>query len=73
MSKFLKLFNTHTEYEAYLRGEMILPNVSYCKDIKNVHYNPITFYIYHSSDCNVKKYTIPKGLPFDLTSVVNNG
>ena len=53
-------------------GEIILPNVSYCKDV-DVHFNPITFYIYHSSDCNVKKYTIPKGQPFDLTSVVNDG
>ena len=40
MGKYLKLFNTHTEYEAYSRGEMILPNVSYCEDVNDVHYNP---------------------------------
>ena len=41
MSKYLKLFETHVEYEAYSgEGEMLLPNVSYCKDNNEVHYNP---------------------------------
>ena len=42
MSKYLKLFETHAEYEAYSGGgEMLLPNVSYCKDNNEVHYNPL--------------------------------
>ena len=43
MSKYLKLFETHAEYTAYSGGggEMILPNVSHCIDVNDVHYNPI--------------------------------
>ena len=42
MGKHLKKFDTHTEYETYIEGEnVILPNVSYCDDNKDVHYNPI--------------------------------
>ena len=42
MGKYLKLFETHQEYEAYLGGgEMILPNVSHCIDVNDVHYNPL--------------------------------
>ena len=42
MSKYIKLFENHTQYEAYLGGgEMILPNVSHCIDVNDVHYNPI--------------------------------
>ena len=41
MSKYLKLFETHTEYQTYEQsGDMIKPNVSYCKDNNEVHYNP---------------------------------
>ena len=40
MGKYIKLFNTHTEYQTYSEGEMILPNVSYCEDMNDVHYNP---------------------------------
>ena len=43
---FLRKFNDHTSYEAEInRGgvEISLPNVSYCKDIKDVHYTPYNF------------------------------
>ena len=41
MAKYLKKFETHAEYEAYSGGgEMLLPNVSYCEDNNEVHYNP---------------------------------
>ena len=44
MAKFLKKFTTHTAYESYISGlteeEVILPNVSYCVDANDVHYNP---------------------------------
>ena len=50
--KFLRKFNEHTSYEAELnRGGVVnisLPNVSYCKDANDVHFNPynlIEFYV----------------------------
>ena len=40
--KYIKLFETHNEYETYINGQdAILPNVSYCEDQNDVHYNPI--------------------------------
>ncbi len=38
-----------------------------------MHYSPITFFIYHSSDCTVEKFIIPQGQAFDLTSLVKEG
>ena len=41
MAKYIKLFNTHAEYETYINGsDKILPNVSYCEDNDEVHFNP---------------------------------
>lgn len=40
MGKYLKKFDTHAEYEE-ARQNLILPNVSYCEDNNEVHYNPI--------------------------------
>lgn len=41
MGKFLKKFETHSAYNTYINGQdKILPNVSYCKDNNEVHYNP---------------------------------
>lgn len=42
MLKYLKLFDTHAEYEAFTQTEdFLLPNVSYCKNVTDeVHYNP---------------------------------
>ena len=41
MAKYLKLFKTHTQYETYINGQdAVKPNVSYCKDVMDVHYNP---------------------------------
>jgi hypothetical protein len=41
MSKYLKKFKTHTEYQTYITGQSrVLPNVSYCEDNNDVHYNP---------------------------------
>ena len=40
MAKYLKLFETHSQYEAYIGGGAVLPNVSYCIDNDEVHYNP---------------------------------
>lgn len=42
MGKYLKKFEDHTEYETYINGsDVILPNVSLCKNQNDVHYNPI--------------------------------
>ena len=42
-TKYLKLFDTHTEYQTYINGQdKVLPNVSYCEDNNDVHYNPWT-------------------------------
>ena len=44
MGIFLKLFETHNEYQTYEQsGDMIKPNVSYCEDNNEVHYNPIPY------------------------------
>ena len=39
--KYIRLFDNHTEYENYISGETAeLPNVSYCNEEMDVHYNP---------------------------------
>ena len=40
--KYLRKFETHSQYETYINGVgTVLPNVSYCADNMDVHYNPI--------------------------------
>jgi hypothetical protein len=42
--KYLKLFNTHAEYEAFTQTEdFIKPNVTHCVQEDDVHYNPWTW------------------------------
>jgi len=41
MAKNLKKFAQHTDYEAFTGTTYLKPNVSYCQDVKDVHYNPI--------------------------------
>ena len=49
--KYINLFKTHASYEEKLNGggvDISLPNVSYCEDVKDVHYNPyntVEFYV----------------------------
>ena len=49
--KYINLFKKHSSYEAEINGggvDVSLPNVSYCEDIKDVHYNPyntVEFYV----------------------------
>ena len=41
MAKYVTLFDIHTDYQTYITGnDKILPNVSYCEDNNDVHYNP---------------------------------
>ena len=38
--KYLKAFNTHSEYQTYINGgNTVLPNVSICRNEGDVHYN----------------------------------
>ena len=49
--KYINLFKTHSSYETEINGggvDFKIPNVSYCKDVKDVHYNPyntVEFYV----------------------------
>ena len=44
MNKHLRLFQTHAQYTSYINGEDVyLPNVSYCNNENEIHYNPIDF------------------------------
>ena len=49
--KYINTFKTHASYEEKLNGGGVgisLPNVSYCEDVKDVHYNPyntVEFYV----------------------------
>ena len=38
---YLKLFDTHSQYEEFAGGGMLRPNVSHCVSENEVHYNPI--------------------------------
>jgi len=41
MGKYLKLFETHAEYESFIQTDYDKPNVSYCEQENEVHYNPL--------------------------------
>ena len=48
--KYINLFKTPASYESEVNGgvDISLPNVSYCEDVKDVHYNPyntVEFYV----------------------------
>ena len=49
---YLKKFDSHASYETEINGgggvDISLPNVSYCKDVKDIHYTPynlVRFYV----------------------------
>ena len=48
--KYINTFKTHASYESELSGgvDINLPNVSYCEDVKDIHYSPyntVEFYV----------------------------
>ena len=49
--KYINTFKNHSSYEEKLNGGVVdisLPNVSYCEDVKDIHYNPyntVEFYV----------------------------
>lgn len=56
--KYLKLFETHSAYNTYINSQdKILPNVSYCEDSNEVHYNPYASFAFFSKE--KKMTTIP--------------
>ena len=40
--KYLKKFQNHSQYESYIASGYAKPNVSYCVQESDVHYNPMT-------------------------------
>ena len=46
MEKYIKLFNTQSEYNTYINGNPILPNVSFIEENGNVEYNPLIHHDY---------------------------
>lgn len=41
MTKYIKLFNSHSEYQQFSMTDLELPNVSHCIEENHVHYNPL--------------------------------
>ena len=41
--EYIKLFDTHSDYEEFAGGGMLRPNVSHCVSENEVHYNPWTW------------------------------
>lgn len=41
MEQYLKQFTNHSQYESYIATDYAKPNVSYCVQQNEVHYNPI--------------------------------
>ena len=74
MSKYLGLFKNNIDYREYFDGGGVeIPNVSYCEDINGIHYNPKTFYVYHTSDCTIQKVTLIDTDYFNIMSLVKDG
>ena len=63
MVKYAKQFNTHSEYNTYITGSTkILPNVSYCENNNEVHFNPV------SEPIVIAKYNVT-ARPGDATKI----
>ena len=44
MGQYLKLFQTHPQYNTYINGDNVFePNVCYCDNENEIHYNPIDY------------------------------
>ena len=72
---YIRKFDNHEEYENFVSGDtMVRPNVSRCMEDNDVHYNPKTFYVYHTSDCTIEKITVADNVTdFDIMSLVKSG
>ena len=63
---YLKKFDSHASYDTEINGGVVdisLPNVSYCKDVKDIHYTPYNLVRFYVGEINgttpqtVKIYT----------------
>ena len=75
--KFLRKFNEHTSYEAEVNvgGDFKIPNVSYCKDVKDVHFNPynlIKFYVGKITEPQTVKIYTDSRTSIDVTVSTGN-
>ena len=76
--KFLRKFNEHTSYEAEVNvgGDFKIPNVSYCKDVKDVHFNPynlIKFYVGEITGTTSQTVSIYTDATNHIDVTVSNG
>lgn len=73
--QYIRKFDNHEEYDNFVSGDtMVRPNVSRCMEDNDVHYNPKTFYVYHTSDCTIEKITVADNVTdFDIMSLVKSG
>ena len=66
MGKYIKQFETHSAYNTYITGQdKVLPNVSYCEDNNEVHYN-----IWYDPEKFVAKFNVTDTTT--ATSLFNN-
>ena len=76
--KYINLFKNHSSYEEKLNGggvDISLPNVSYCKDVKDVHYNPyntVEFYVGDITPQQTVKVYTDKTTSIDIQVSENN-
>jgi hypothetical protein len=61
--KYLKYFNTTTEYDQFKSGsDYVLPNVSYIEELKDIKFNPKLRYLikakYNATDDNLHAFTV---------------
>ena len=74
--KYINAFKTHASYEEKLNGgiDISLPNVSYCEDVKDVHFNPyntVEFYVGEITEQQTVSIYTDKTNHIDVT--VNEG
>ena len=65
--KYLKLFDTHSDYTDFINTEIDKPNVSYCLDAKDIHFNPIKVESVFTAKFDVEDATNPTPLYFYLS------
>ena len=71
--KYINTFKTHASYEEKLNGggvDISLPNISYCEDVKDIHYNPyntVEFYVCEITEPQTVKIYIDSSTSVDVT------
>ena len=71
--KYINTFKTHASYESEVNGggvDISLPNVSYCEDVKDVHYNPyntVEFYVGEVTEPQTVKIYTDSSTSVDVT------